>query len=100
MNYVLKMNKFYLRIRFHYLIIEQASFSNDNFKIQVVNFYRVRFYSNLSILPKFKIDILKINILKVQIKVEMHYILDWNIKLEYLRLDQIGINTQTKYMLE
>lgn len=100
MNYVLKMSKFYLRIRFHYLIIEQASFSNDNFKIQVVNFYRVRFYSNLSILPKFKIDILKINILKVQIKVEMHYILDWNIKLEYLRLDQIGINTQTKYMLE
>lgn len=65
MNYVLKMSKFYLRIRFHYLIIEQASFSNDNFKIQVVNFYRVRFYSNLSILPKFKIDILKINILKV-----------------------------------
>lgn len=100
MNYVLKMNKFYLRIRFHYLIIEQASFSNDNFKIQVVNFYRVRFYSNLSILPKFKIDILKINILKVQIKVEVHYILDWNIKLEYLRLDRIGINTQTKYMLE
>lgn len=100
MNYVLKMSKFYLRIRFHYLIIEQASFSNDNFKIQVVNFYRVRFYSNLSILPKFKINILKINILKVQIKVEMHYILDWNIKLEYLRLDQIGINTQTKYMLE
>lgn len=100
MNYVLKMSKFYLRIRFHYLIIEQTSFSIDNFKIQVVNFYRVRFYSNLSILPKFKIDILKINILKVQIKVEMHYILDWNIKLEYLRLDQIGINTQTKYMLE
>lgn len=30
----------------------------------------------------------------------MHYILDWNIKLEYLRLDQIEINTQTKYMLE
>lgn len=30
----------------------------------------------------------------------MHYILDWNIKIEYLRLDQIGINTQTKYMLE
>lgn len=48
MNYVLKMSKFYLRIRFHYLIIEQASFSIDNFKIQVVNFYRVRFYSNLS----------------------------------------------------
>lgn len=65
MNYVLKMNKFYLRIRFHYLIIEQASFSIDNFKIQVVNFYRVKFYSNLSILPKFKINILKINILKV-----------------------------------
>lgn len=62
MNYVLKMSKFYLRIRFHYLIIEQASFSIDNFKIQVVNFYR--FYSNLSI-PKLKIDILKINILKV-----------------------------------
>lgn len=65
MNYVLKMSKFYLRIRFHYLIIEQTSFSIDNFKIQVVNFYRVRFYSNLSILPKLKIDILKINILKV-----------------------------------
>lgn len=30
----------------------------------------------------------------------MHYILDWNIKLEYLILDQIGINTQTNYMLE
>lgn len=24
----------------------------------------------------------------------MHYILDWNIKLEYLILDQIGINRQ------
>lgn len=53
MNYVLKMNKFYLRIRFHYLIIEQASFSNDNFKIQVVNFYR--FYSNLSIYQSSKL---------------------------------------------
>lgn len=55
MNYVLKMNKFYLRIRFHYLIIEQASFSIDNFKIQVVNFYRVRFYSNLSIYQSSKL---------------------------------------------
>lgn len=55
MNYVLKMSKFYLRIRFHYLIIEQASFSNDNFKIQVVNFYRVKFYSNLSIYQSSKL---------------------------------------------
>lgn len=55
MNYVLKMSKFYLRIRFHYLIIEQASFSSDNFKIQVVNFYRVRFYSNLSIYQSSKL---------------------------------------------
>lgn len=55
MNYVLKMNKFYLRIRFHYLIIEQASFSIDNFKIQVVNFYRIRFYSNLSIYQSSKL---------------------------------------------
>lgn len=55
MNYVLKMNKFYLRIRFHYLIIEQASFSIDNFKIQVVNFYRVKFYSNLSIYQSSKL---------------------------------------------
>lgn len=28
----------------------------------------------------------------------MHYILDWNIKLEYLRLDQIGINTDKIYV--
>lgn len=55
MNYVLKMSKFYLRIRFHYLIIEQASFSIDNFKIQVINFYRVRFYSNLSIYQSSKL---------------------------------------------
>lgn len=55
MNYVLKMSKFYLRIRFHYLIIEQTSFSIDNFKIQVVNFYRVRFYSNLSIYQSSKL---------------------------------------------
>lgn len=55
MNYVLKMSKFYLRIRFHYLIIEQTSFSIDNFKIQVINFYRVRFYSNLSIYQSSKL---------------------------------------------
>lgn len=24
----------------------------------------------------------------------MHYISDWNIKLEYFKLDKIGINTQ------
>lgn len=41
-----------------------------------------------------KLIILNIDILRVEIKVEMHYISDWNIKLEYLRLDKIGINTQ------